>query len=206
MSVPGGGWFTSGFFPSWDPFNFNLFPGDDCVFCFPLGPSPLEIVRQILSANFSALGLPTIEDLRNSAAVMDAEGMTPTQCAAARTLLAREQKYGTTIAAWQSAIGYGDGTVQAFNSTNTAPIDSPLGPIKIDWYTDLQLAGPFGDPLLYPVAKLTWTGIRKAMGAPITNALPFQDLAESNAWLQSQNPFSTYSSIFTPQFMAQNCH
>src|SRR6202007_1006705 len=41
--------------------------------CFPLGPSPLEIVRQILSANFSALGVPTIEDLRNSAAVMDAE-------------------------------------------------------------------------------------------------------------------------------------
>jgi hypothetical protein len=124
--------------------------------------------------------------------------MTPAQCAAARTLLAREQKYGTTIAAWQSAIGYGDGTVQPFNSTNTAPINSPVGPIKIDWYTDLQLAGPFGDPLLYPVAKLTWTGIRKAMGAPITNALPFQDLAESNAWLQSQNPFSTYSSIFTP--------
>jgi RHS repeat-associated protein len=131
--------------------------------------------------------------------------LTPPQCKAAQTLLAREQKYGTTIAAWQSAIGYGDGTVEPFNSTNTAPINSPVGPIKVDWYTDLQLAGPFGDPLLYPVAKLTWTGVRLATGAPITNSLPFQDPAESNAWLQSQNPFSTFSSIFTPQFMAQNC-
>ena len=131
--------------------------------------------------------------------------LTPAQCKAAQTLLAREQKYGTTIAAWQSAIGYGDGTVEPFNSTNTAPINSPVGPIKVDWYTDLQLAGPFGDPLLYPVAKLTWTGVRLATGAPITNSLPFQDPAESNAWLQSQNPFSTFSSIFTPQFMAQNC-
>jgi hypothetical protein len=106
---------------------------------------------------------------------------------------------------WKSAIGYGDGTVEPFNSTYTAPIDTPVGPIKIDWYTDSEMAGPFSDPMLYPVAKLTWTAIRKYCNAPITNAYPWKDPAESNNWLQTMNPFSTYSSIFTPQFMQQNC-
>lgn len=131
--------------------------------------------------------------------------LTPAQCAAARTLLAREQNAGTTIAAWQSAIGYGDGIVGAFNSTNTAPINSGVGLIKVDWYTDLELAGPLGDPALYPVAKLTWTGVRLGEGAPITNGLPWQDAAETNSWVQSQIPWSTFSSLFTPQFMSQNC-
>lgn len=132
--------------------------------------------------------------------------LTPAQCKAAQTLLAREQQYGTTIAANMSAIGFGDGTVEPFNSTYTAPTNSPVGPIKIDWYTDLQAGGP--GPIgatAYVPAKLIWTGIRLATGAPITNAFPFQDPAETNAWKQALNPFSTYSSIFTPQFMSQNC-
>jgi hypothetical protein len=53
--------------------------------------------------------------------------LTKAQCQAARTLLQREAQSGTTVAAWQSAIGFGDGTVEPFNSsvpgksyTNTA--------------------------------------------------------------------------------------
>jgi hypothetical protein len=168
--------------------------------CDPVFPTPLALD---IALNLSGPGCNAY--IMSNCTPANNGKLTPAQCKAAQTLLAREQKYGTTIAAWQSAIGYGDGTVEPFNSTNTAPINSPVGPIKVDWYTDLQLAGPFGDPLLYPVAKLTWTGVRLATGAPIGNAFPFQDPAEVNAWAQSQNPFSTFSSIFTPQFMAQNC-
>jgi hypothetical protein len=132
--------------------------------------------------------------------------LTEAQCQAARILLDREKKYGTTVTAWKSAIGYGDSTIEPFNSTNTAPIDSTVGPIKLDWYTDLQLAGPIpATGNLYPVAKLTWTGVRLANGQPITNAFPFTDAAETNAYNQSMNPFSTYSDIFTPKLMAEAC-
>jgi hypothetical protein len=39
----------------------------------PLGPSPLQILQQVLSGNYSAFGVPTLEDLMNNAGIMDAE-------------------------------------------------------------------------------------------------------------------------------------
>ena len=136
--------------------------------------------------------------------------LTPAQCQAARTLLAREAQSGTTIAALQSAIGFGDNTVQPFNSSNTAPIDTPVGPIKVDWYTDIQATGPsfsfgVGNSIAYAEGKLVWTGLRLASGAPITNYLPFTDAAERNTLEQTFSPFSHYSDIFTPAFMQENC-
>jgi RHS repeat-associated protein len=136
--------------------------------------------------------------------------LTPAQCKAAQTLLAREAQYGTTIAAATSAIGFGDNTVQPFNSSNTAPIDTPIGQIKIDWYTDIQATGPsfsfgVGNSIAYAEGKLIWTGLRLWTGAPITNYLPFTDPAELNTLQQTFSPFSHYSDIFTPAFMQQNC-
>ncbi len=135
--------------------------------------------------------------------------LNPAQCRAAQTLLNRERRYGTTIAAWQSAIGFGDNTVLPFNSSNTPPINTPVGPIKIDWYTDIQLSGPsltgVGNTVTYVGGKLIWTGLRLATRAPITNYLPFTDSSERNTLFNTLSPFSHYSDIFTPQFMKENC-
>jgi hypothetical protein len=136
--------------------------------------------------------------------------LTPAQCKAAQSLLAREAQYGTSIAAFTSAIGFGDNTVQPFNSSDTAPINTPVGQIKIDWYTDIQATGPsfsfgVGNSIAYAEGKLIWTGLRLLTGAPITNYLPFTDAAERNTLQQTFSPFSHYSDIFTPAFMQQNC-
>jgi hypothetical protein len=40
---------------------------------WPLGPSPTEILRQILSANYSVFGVPTLEELMGRAWIMDAQ-------------------------------------------------------------------------------------------------------------------------------------
>jgi hypothetical protein len=61
-----------------------------------------------------------------------------------------------------------------------APIDTSVGPIKIDWYTDIQATGPafsfgVGNSVAYAEGKLVWTGLRLAFGAPITNYLPFTE-------------------------------
>jgi RHS repeat-associated protein len=136
--------------------------------------------------------------------------LTPAQCQAARTLLTREAQHGTTIAAFQSAIGFGDNTVQPFNSSNTAPINTPVGSVKIDWYTDIQATGPsfsfgVGNSIAYAEGKLVWTGLRLAFEAPITNYLPFTDATERNTLQQTFSPFSHYSDILTPAFMQENC-
>jgi RHS repeat-associated protein len=133
------------------------------------------------------------------------------QCATARTLLAREAKLGTSQTALKSAIGFGDGTLQAFNSSNTPPINTPVGMMKMDWYTVIQATGP--DPsfgivnslVVYPGGKLIWTGLRLGTGAPITNYLPYTDADEINTARQTFSPFSKYSDIFTPGFMQANC-
>ena len=135
--------------------------------------------------------------------------MNDAQCQAMKIVLNREKRYGTTAAAWMSAIGFGDGTIQPFNSSNTPPTNTPVGPIKVDWYTNIQGTGPSltggGNFLAYTAGKLIWTGLRLATGAPITNYLPFTDSAERNTFAQTLSPFSHYSNIFTPKFMKENC-
>jgi hypothetical protein len=49
----------------------HILPGEDSL-NWPLGPSPTEILRQILSANYSVFGVPTLEELMGRAWVMDA--------------------------------------------------------------------------------------------------------------------------------------
>jgi len=50
----------------------GIFEGENST-GWSLGPSPSDILQQILSGNFSSLGVPTLNDLMNQAWVMDAE-------------------------------------------------------------------------------------------------------------------------------------
>jgi Bacterial toxin 44 len=50
----------------------GILSGEDCLSCYPLGPSVLQILQEILSGNFSAFGVPTIGDLMNNIPIMDA--------------------------------------------------------------------------------------------------------------------------------------
>ncbi len=134
--------------------------------------------------------------------------LTPAQCQAARTLLAREAQSGTTVAAWQSAIGFGDGTVEPFNSSvpGNAYANTAVGAVKVDWFTDLRMATLIPGPQIpaYIVGKLTWTGVRLATGAPVTNYLPFQDPVESRTMALAVEGYG-FRGLFTPQFMKENC-
>jgi hypothetical protein len=134
--------------------------------------------------------------------------LTPAQCQAAQTLLNREAQSGTTVAAWQSAIGFGDGTVQPFNSSDpgNAYANTALGAVKVDWFTDLRTASLIPGPQVpaYIVGKLTWTGVRLATGAPITNYLPFQDPVESRTMALAVSGVG-FRGLFTPAFMKANC-
>jgi len=134
--------------------------------------------------------------------------MTPEQCQAAQTLLNREAQYGTTVAAWQSAIGFGDGAVQPFNSSvpGNAYTQTALGPVKVDWFTDLRLTTLIPGPQIpaYIFGKLTWTGLRLATGAPVTNYLPFQDPVETRTMTLALQGYG-FRDLFPPDFMAENC-
>ncbi|HET9284165.1 MAG TPA: RHS repeat-associated core domain-containing protein [Candidatus Angelobacter sp.] len=134
--------------------------------------------------------------------------MTIAQCRAANTLLEREEKSGTTAAAWQSAIGFGDGTVEPFNSSTpgNAYTETAVGSVKVDWFTDLRTTGLIPGPQIpaYIIGKLVWTGVRLATGAPITNSLPFQDPIESRTMALAAGGYG-FRNLFTPEFMKENC-
>lgn len=112
------------------------------------------------------------------------------------------------MAAWQSAIGFGDGTVEPFNSSlpGNAYVDTAVGPVKVDWFTDLRLTTLVPGPQVpaYIMGKLTWTGVRLATGAPITNYLPFQDPVESRTMSLAVQGYG-FRNLFTPAFMKANC-
>ena len=134
--------------------------------------------------------------------------LTPDQCKAAQTLLNREQKHGTTVAAWQSAIGFGDNTVQPFNSSvpGQAYTTTAAGVVKVDWFTDLRLTTLVPGPQwpAYILGKFVWTGVRLGSGAPITNWRPFQDPVELHTVNLAVAGYG-FRNLFTPQFMKENC-
>jgi hypothetical protein len=130
------------------------------------------------------------------------------QCDAVRILLAREEKGGTTSAAWQSAIGFGDGTVEPFNSSTpgNAYVQTAAGTVKVDWFTDLRLSSLIPGPQApaYVLGKLVWTGERLLTGAPVTNFVPFQDPVETHTFNLAIQGYG-FRNLFTPQFMHDNC-
>jgi RHS repeat-associated protein len=183
-----------------------------------LSEDPIRFFGRVDFYSYVSNGSTNFSDPSGLCPAANNEKLTTEQCHAAQILLAREAKYGTAIAALMSSIGFGDNTIRSFNSTNTAPIDTPLGKIKIDWHTDIQASGgpsfaSSGDPggigytiAAYVTGKLVWTGIRKYYHAPVTNHYPFTDPAERNTFLQTLNPLgNSYSDIFTPTFMMANC-
>jgi len=122
------------------------------------------------------------------------------QCAAAKTVLAREAQYGTAGAARMSGNTFksGDGTLQPFNSTSVPNLNLPNGEqLDLDWFTDLTAT----HWALYPAAKLGWTAARARGKLPIGSALPFSDPGERTAFLDALSG-QRYSDIFTPALMA----
>jgi hypothetical protein len=107
-----------------------------------------------------------------------------------------------------SAIGFGDGTVEAFNSSvpGQAYTNTALGNVKVDWFTDLRLTTLVPGPQIpaYMIGKLVWTGERLITGAPITNYLPFQDPVEARTMALAVKA-NGFRDLFTPQFMKANC-
>lgn len=134
--------------------------------------------------------------------------ITPAQCKAAQTLLDREQKYGTTVAAYMSSISYGDKTVQPFNSSvpGQAYTMTAKGLIKVDWFTEIRQATLIPGPQVpaYIVGKMIWTADRLYTGAPITNYLPFQDPVETHTMAIATGG-AGFRTLFPSQFMKENC-
>lgn len=116
------------------------------------------------------------------------------QCSAAKTVLAREAKYGTAAAARMSGNTFksGDGTLQPFNSTSVPNLNLPNGEqLDLDWFTDLSAT----HWALYPFAKLGWSAARVG-NIPIGFAFPFSDPGERTAFLDALSG-QHYSDIFT---------
>ena len=134
--------------------------------------------------------------------------LTPAQCAALKTVLAREAQHGTTEAARMSGNTFGDTTLYPFNSTIVPNVRTPVGVMDLDWFTDIRLfsdaANAYGPASLYAYAKFGWDVGRAGTGVPIGNALPFSDPGERTAVAAASMGLG-YSDIFTPQFMKQAC-
>jgi RHS repeat-associated protein len=129
--------------------------------------------------------------------------LTKTQCDALRTVLDREAQFGTPQAARMSSNTLGDRTLTPFNSEYVPNLQTPVGELDLDWYTDLQGWGVGFQPVVYPVMKTAWTVTRLLAGHSIGNPLPFQDPGERTAMLESMN--GGYKDIFTPSYMGQVC-
>ena len=98
---------------------------------------------------------------------------------------------------------FGDATLAPLNSSFVPNLQTPVGELDVDWYTDLQGWGAGFQPVVYPVMKTVWTVTRLFGGLPTGNALPFQDPGERTALIESMD--GGYKDIFTPDYMAQVC-
>jgi hypothetical protein len=101
---------------------------------------------------------------------------------------------------------FGDGTLEPFNSTTVPNLQSPVGQIDLDWFTDISGygGGQYTNAIVYTVGKSLWTLARVTNGTPVGNYLPFSDSGERNAvWQSTIN--TGYSDIFTPAYMQQAC-
>jgi RHS repeat-associated protein len=128
------------------------------------------------------------------------------QCAAAKTVLAREAQYGTPKAARMSGNTFGDNTLSPFNSTYVPNLQSPVGQIDLDWFTDVSGygGGQYTNAIVYTGAKSLWTLARLSGGLAVGHYLPFADPGERNAvWQATIN--TSYADIFTPAYMQQAC-
>jgi len=99
-------------------------------------------------------------------------------------------------------------TVQPFNSSDpgSAYANTALGAVKVDWFTNLRLATLIPGPQVpaYILGKLTWTGVRLATGAPITNYCPSKTPWNLGRWLWPSGELG-FRGLFTPAFMKENC-
>jgi hypothetical protein len=106
-----------------------------------------------------------------------------------------------------SAIGFGDNTLQPFNSSvsGQAYVQTALGTVKLDWFTDISIVKTsVGRDVAYFSGKLIWSAMRKVTGAPVTNFLPYNDPVETHTALLSEDG-TQYRDLFPPDWMAQNC-
>ena len=101
---------------------------------------------------------------------------------------------------------FGDNTLSPFNSTYVPNLQSPVGQIDLDWFTDISGygGGQYTNAIVYTGAKTLWTVGRVLNRLPVGNYLPFSDPGERNAVYQSTIKTS-YADIFTPAYMKQAC-
>jgi RHS repeat-associated protein len=131
----------------------------------------------------------------------------PDQCDKIRILLNREAAHGTARASQMSAIGFGDNTLDPFNSSvaGQAYVDTALGTVKLDWFADISMVPTSaGKDVAYFLGKNIWTDIRLIWGAPITNPVPYQDPVEIHTAFLAEDG-TPYRDLFPPDWMAQNC-
>jgi RHS repeat-associated protein len=143
----------------------------------------------------------------------------PEQCRAIKEILRRERLVGTAMAALVSGVSspWSDGLLGVFNSTYVPDFQSPLGPINLDWFSDLEASNAafYTFPSFVPIAfvrygilKTAWIGIRAVNfpGAPpVTNFVPYSAPGERNAAWQASKPWIGYKDIFTPEFVQKEC-
>lgn len=110
---------------------------------------------------------------------------------------------------------FSDHLLHDFNSDSFPDVQTPEGPLNLDWFSDLE-ASNFWDIayptdiafLRYGVYKSIWDGIRLAHlpGAPpITRGLPYADPGERNAAIAASIPMFGYRDIFTPEYLEKEC-
>jgi RHS repeat-associated protein len=176
---------------AWDPFGWLT--TSDIV-----GGNNGEVVNFF---NFDAPIFPSVGNPANKAPQY--KKLTKQQCQALRTVLDREAKFGTPQAARMSSNTFGDKTLAPFNSSYVPNLQTPVGELDLDWYTDLQGWGLGFQPVVYPVMKTVWTVTRLFGGLSTGNVFPFQDPGERTALIESMD--GGYKDIFTPAYMAQVC-
>ncbi len=82
-------------------------------------------------------------------------------------------------------------------------VPTVYGPVQIDWFADIAantLAASGLAVRVYVGGKLIWTASRISSGAPIGNALPFQDPAETNAAIAVMVGYG-FKALFSPALM-----
>lgn len=134
--------------------------------------------------------------------------LTPSQCAAMKTVLAREAKYGTRLASLSSAVLFRgtNAALAPFNSANFGNANIGGTQFDTEWFAVMSATQPAYNPVgtgaLYFAAKLGWSSVRWVVGEPIANCIPFADPGEKAAVTAAAFGLG-YKDIFTQAVMAQ---
>ena len=134
---------------------------------------------------------------------------TAAQCNGIRELLRREKQQGTENASKMSSNTFGSNPIDALHNRHG---NIPMGngkELDADWLIDLNTsyeAQYMGMATLkYTIGKTIWVVGKKIRGQAITNPVPFYSDPGERAAVGYAESASSYSGIFTAQWMKENC-